>query len=339
VDELVLAVKRRFPKALLQWEDFKKQNAFNLMERYRQILPSFNDDIQGTAAVAVAGILAAGRATGTPVERQRVVIVGAGAAGVGIARQLRELMERAGVDGERLRRAIALLDSKGMLLEGRDLKEPAKREFAWPDHLAAAYGFTASAPPSLLAVVDALRPTVLVGVSGEPGAFNETVVRAMARHVQRPVILPFSNPTSKSEAIPADLMAWTNGGALVATGSPFAPVQWNGQTIRTGQGNNVYIFPGVGLGALVSEARVVTDDLFAAAATALAERVSDADLGSGSLYPPIAELRRISAAIAEAVVKTAVRSGVAGRQIPDDAVAEAVRSAMWVPEYPVLEPV
>jgi malic enzyme len=226
-----------------------------------------------------------------------------------------------------------------MLIEGRNLKEPAKREFAWPDHLAAAYGFAASAPPKLLAVVDALRPTVLVGVSGEPGAINEPVVRAMARHVDRPVILPFSNPTSKSEAIPADLMAWSDGRALVATGSPFVPVEFDGRTIRFGQGNNVYIFPGVGLGALVSEARVVTDEMFAAAATALAERVSEADLASGSLYPPITELRSISTGIAEAVVRTAVRSGVAGRQIPDDAIADAVRSAMWVPEYPALEPI
>jgi malic enzyme len=337
VDEFVDAVKRRFPRALLQWEDFKKQNAFDLLDRHRHSLPSFNDDIQGTAAVAVAGILAAGRATATAVQCQRVVILGAGAAGIGIARQLRDAMRRAGLRNDELTRAIAVLDSGGLLIQGRELKEAAKRDFAWPAPLAASIGLTAQNPGHLLDVVRANRPTVLIGTTGESGAFTEPVVRAMAAHCDRPAILPFSNPTSKSEAIPKDLIHWTDGRALVATGSPFAPVTYAGRTIRIGQGNNVYIFPGVGLGVLVSDARVVTDAMFTAAANALAECISQADLDSGSLYPRVTELRRISACIAQAVVREARDSRV-GREIPDEQIPKAVAEFMWMPQYPALEP-
>ena len=337
VEEFVHALKRRFPNALLQWEDFKKQNAFDLLDRYRDVIPSFNDDIQGTAAVAVAGILAAGRATGTPLERQRVVILGAGAAGVGIARQLRNAMRTVGMSGDQLTRAIAVLDSGGMLLEGRTFKEAAKKEFAWPAEFARSAGFDAAHPPDLLTVVTALRPTILIGTTGEPGVFTESIVRAMAEHVNRPAIFPFSNPTSKSEASPSDLIAWTNGLALVATGSPFPPVVHNGRTIRIGQGNNVYIFPGVGLGALVSNARRVTDEMFSVAAAAVAESVSADVLASGCLYPPLTQLREVSARIAAAVVKVARDSGV-GRAIPDGEIEPAVRSAMWTPQYPKYVP-
>jgi len=337
VDEFVRAVQKRFPRALLQWEDFKKQNAFNLLDRYRSVLPSFNDDIQGTAAVAVAGIMAAARATNTPITKQRVVILGGGAAGVGIARQLQTAMKAGGLDGESLTRAIAILDSGGLLLRGRNLKEAAKREFAWPDELGARFGFSAANPPDLLGVVTALRPTVLIGCSGEPGVFTEAVVRAMARHVDRPAIFPFSNPTSQSEAIPSDLIKWTDGKALIATGSPFAPVVHNGRTIRIGQGNNAYIFPGVGLGALVSEAKMVIDEMFAAATQTVANCVSQEDLASGSLYPPLSQLRKVSCQIAQAVVRAARDAGV-GKKIPDDAIAAAVESFMWTPDYPDYEP-
>jgi malate dehydrogenase (oxaloacetate-decarboxylating) len=224
-----------------------------------------------------------------------------------------------------------------LLIHGRPFKEQTKEEFAWPAALAAEMGFSPDRPGDLLAVVNAMRPTVLLGTSGEAGAFNETVVRAMAGAVDRPIILPFSNPTSKSEAIPADLIQWTDGRALVATGSPFAPVSYGGRTIRIGQGNNVFIFPGVGLGVLVSEARVVTDAMFIAAATTLGACVSEEDLASGALYPRVTELRRISAAIAEAVVREAVIAGV-GRKIPDEQVPQAIADAMWTPEYPILAP-
>jgi malic enzyme len=330
VDEFVRAVKQRFPKALLQWEDFKQWNAFRLLERYRRELPSFNDDIQGTAAVAVAGIVAAAQAASRRLADERAVIAGAGAAGVGIARLLRAALAREGVADEALSGAIALMDSKGLVVNAHD---EHRGELAWTPELAAARGVAPGS--SLLEVVRALRPTVLVGVSGVPGLFGEDVVRAMAAHVERPTLFPLSNPTSSSEARPADLMAWTGGRALVATGSPFEPLLVDGREVRIGQGNNAFIFPGVGLGVLVSEAREVTDAMFAAAADTLAAQLSERDRAAGSLFPRISELRRITAKVAEAVVRQAVSDGVA-RNPPDDAV-EAVATAMWDPVYPTIE--
>jgi len=330
VDEFVRAVKVRFPKALLQWEDFKQWNAFRLLERYRKELASFNDDIQGTAAVAVAGIFAASRAAGRKLASERLVIAGAGAAGVGIARLFRSALQREGVDGEALRPAVALLDSKGLVVDAQD---EYRRDLAWTGELAAAHGLRAGSP--LLDVVRAAKPTVLVGVSGVPGLFGEEIVRTMASQVERPAVFPLSNPTRSSEARPADLMAWTDGRALVATGSPFEPVEVGGREVRIGQGNNAFVFPGVGLGVLVSEAREVTDGMFAAAADALAEQLPDEDLEAGSLFPRIASLRAVTAQVAEAVVRQAVSEGVA-RNAPESP-ADAVAAAMWDPAYPPIE--
>jgi malic enzyme len=337
VDEFVEAVKQRFPRALLQWEDFKKQNAFDLLERYRKVLPSFNDDIQGTAAVALAGVLAACRARKTRLADQRVVILGAGAAGIGIARQIRDAMKRDGLEGDALVRAIAMLDSRGLLFHGREIKEKSKLEFAWPSELTGAMGFSPNTAGDLLSVVRATKPTILIGTSGEPGSFTQAVVREMARHCDRPAIFPFSNPTSKSEAIPRDLIEWTDGRALVATGSPFAPVTYKDRTIRIGQGNNVFIFPGVGLGVLVSHAREVTESMFTVAALALAESLDEHDLAEGALYPSVNELRRISAKVAQAVVREA-RDLDLGDQIPGDSISTLVEDAMWTPAYPMLSP-
>ena len=330
VDEFVRAVKQRFPKALLQWEDFKQWNAFRLLERYRKELPSFNDDIQGTAAVAVAGIFAASRAAGRKLTDERLVIAGAGAAGIGIARLFRRALRREGVTGEALRPTVAMLDSKGLVVDAQD---EYRRDLAWTGELAAAHGLRAGS--SLLDVVKAAKPTVLVGVSGVPGLFGEEIVRAMAAHVERPGVFPLSNPTSSSEARPADVMAWTGGRALMATGSPFEPVDVDGRKVRIGQGNNAFVFPGVGLGVLVSEAREVTDGMFAAAADALAAQLPEEDLRSGSLFPRIAGLRAITARVAEAVVRQAETEGVA-RSVPEDP-AEAVAAAMWDPVYPAID--
>jgi malic enzyme len=332
VEEFVRAVKQRFPKALLQWEDFKQWNAFRLLERYRKDLPSFNDDIQGTAAVAVAGIVAASRAADRRLTEERVVIAGAGAAGVGIARLFRRSLEREGLTGEALRPSVAMLDSKGLLVDAQD---EYRRDIAWTGELAASFGLRAGS--SLLDVVKAAKPTVLVGVSGVPGLFDETVVRTMAASVPRPVVFPLSNPTSSSEARPAEVMAWTNGRALVATGSPFEPVDVGGRQVRIGQGNNAFVFPGVGLGVLISEAREVTDSMFAAAADALAAQLAPEDRDAGSLFPRIAELRRITAKVAEAVIRQAIADGVA-RNVPEDP-ADAVAAAMWEPGYPAIDAV
>jgi len=330
VDEFVRAVKQRFPKALLQWEDFKQWNAFRLLERYRKELPSFNDDIQGTAAVAVAGMFAASRAAGRKLADERLVIAGAGAAGVGIARLFQGALRREGVDGEALLSTVALLDSKGLVVDAQD---EYRRDLAWTGELASSRGLRAGS--ALLEVVRAVKPTVLVGVSGVPGLFGEEVVRTMASQVERPVVFPLSNPTSKSEARPADVLAWTDGRALMATGSPFEPVEIGGRTVRVGQGNNVFVFPGVGLGVLVSEAREVTDGMFAAAADVLAAQLPDEDREAGSLFPRIAGLRRVTAHVAEAVVRQAVSDGVA-RNPPDDP-AEAIAAAMWEPVYPAID--
>lgn len=338
VEEFVQAVKQCFPQALLQWEDFKKGNAFALLDRYRDVLPSFNDDIQGTAAVALAGVMAACRTKGESLADQRVVILGAGAAGIGIARQLRDAFARAGLSGDALTRAIALLDSQGLLADGRETREPYKREFAWPDQMARDAGLPPDRDADLELIVQKLRPTVLIGTSGQPGIVDERTVRAMLAHTERPAIFPLSNPTSKSEAVPADILRWTDGKALIATGSPFDPVEHAGKTHAIAQGNNVYVFPGVGLGALLSGARRVSDSMFTTAAQELAASVSDADLARSSLFPPLTELREVTARIARAVVRDARDTGV-GKQIADAEIAGAVERAMWSPDYPELVPV
>ena len=335
VAEFVAAVRRRFPRALLQWEDFKKQNAFNLLDRYRRILPSFNDDIQGTGACVLAGILAATRVTGAPLTEQRVVILGAGAAGIGIARALRAALARAGLSGPALTRAIAIVEIDGLLTDDAPALDDFQRPFAWPGELARAAGLRPHA--ELGAVVAALRPTALVGVCGQRGAFTKSVVHAMGAANARPVIMPLSNPTTQCEATPADLMDWTAGRALVATGSPFEPVVHGDRILRVGQSNNAFVFPGLGLGTLVAEAREVTDGMCSAAAETLATLVSDRDLADGSLFPPIRDLRGVAACIAEAVARAARDEGI-GRTCTDDAITAAVADARWDPRYSPLPP-
>jgi malic enzyme len=327
VDEFVRAVKLRFPKALLQWEDLAPPNAITLLERYRSELPSFNDDVQGTAALVLAGVLAAGRATSTKLAEQRLVVAGAGPAGIGIARLVRRALEREGLAGEALRGAVALLDSDGLLVDSTD---EALRELSWPAELATARGLEPGS--SLAAVVGALEPTALVGVSGVPGLFGEEAVREMARHVKRPAILPLSG---QPEASPADLQAWTDGRAFVAMAAPAEPGEVGARLPRVAAGHSAFVFPGVGLGVLVSEAREVTDGMLAAAAAALAEHTSEEDLGNGTLFPPIRELRAVAARVAEAVVRQATREDVARN--PPKEPAAAVAAAMWEPAYPVVE--
>jgi malate dehydrogenase (oxaloacetate-decarboxylating) len=332
VEEFVTAVLRRFPRAVLQWEDFKKQNAFDLLDRYRRVLPSFNDDIQGTGACVLAGLLAAGRVTGRPLAGERVLILGAGAAGVGIARVLRDAFVRAGLGGPALTRALAIVEITGLLVDDGQPLDGFQRPFAWPVELAAA----ASVKPAddLETIVRALRPTALIGVCGQGGAFTKPVVQALAESAERPLVLPLSNPTNQCEASPSDVVQWSAGRALVATGSPFSPVSHAGRTWRVGQSNNAFIFPGVGLGALVAEAREVTDGMCLAAAQCLAGLVDASDLAAGSLYPPIRDLRRVAGRIAEAVVSAARDEGV-GRKLDDAAIPDAVGAARWEPRYAV----
>ena len=333
VDEFVHAVISRFPKDILQWEDFKKVTAFTLLDRYRKTLTSFNDDIQGTAAVGVAGMIAGSRATGVPLKDQRIAILGAGAAGVGIARLLRDTLRRAGLEGEALTAAIANIDSHGFLVDDIPIHDVHKRAFAWPAALAEKYGLGEGQPRDLLAVVRALKPTMLIGTSGQPGVFTEDIIREMGKHTERPLVFPMSNPTSKTEALPSDVLRWTDGRALIATGSPFDPVIYGGRTHVIGQGNNAFIFPGMGLGLMVSEAREVTDALFAAAARRLAEEVHPEDLAAGSLFPSTSQIRRVTRAVAESVVKAAQEEGLANRVIAQADIPQAVAEAMWDPAY------
>ena len=336
VEEFVDAVQRRWPDALLQWEDFKKANAFRLLDRYRTTLPSFNDDIQGTGAVVAAGLLAACRATGVKLADQRVMFVGAGAAGVGIARQLDHLLEAVGVSEPG--RHLALFDSQGLLVEDREGLDDHKREYSWTAGMLEERGIGGEERTDLAGFIAAFEPTVLIGTTGQPGVFDEEIITTMAAHADRPLVMALSNPTSKTEGVPADICRWADGRALIATGSPFDPVEHGDRILPISQCNNVYVFPGVGMGALVSEASEVTDAMFAAAAEALAGMVPEGDLAAGALYPPLAELRPISRTIAAAVARAARDSGV-GRDMSDEEIEAELDSQIWDLEYPRLQPV
>jgi malic enzyme len=331
IDEFVDAVRSVCPGALLQWEDLRKDIALRVLERHHSRLLSFNDDIQGTGAVAVAGVLSACRLTRATFAEQRIVVHGAGAAGLGIARQLRAALRATGLSVDEVTARVAALDSHGLLVDDHPQRDAYKQELAWPAALAARHGLGDPDQRGLEAVVRAIRPTVLVGTSGQPRCFTESVVRTMAGHCERPVILPFSNPTDQSEADPADVLRWTEGRALVATGSPFAPVPFGGRQVRIGQGNNVLIFPGIGLGALLAGAPSISDEMLSAAALTLAGKVTESELASGMLFPAVSRLREVSCAVAAAVIRVA-------RGEPPDSPASAalltdVEAAMWIPRY------
>jgi malic enzyme len=335
IEAFVSAIMDVCPRAVLQWEDFKQHNAIRILDRYRHRLTSFNDDIQGTGAVVLAGVLAAVRAMGGTLADQRFVFLGAGAAGIGIARTVRAAMMARGVDEGAARRSIVAVDTKGLLFLSRDELDDDKREFALGHDDLVHYGLDGLQPSDrrgLEAVMAAVKPTMLIGTSGVPGAFSEVAIREMAAHTERPVVFPLSNPTAKTEALPADIMAWTEGRALIATGSPFEPVVVNGASRIIGQANNVFIFPGLGLGAIVAEAREITDEMFLLAAETLAEMVSPERLASGALYPAVSELREVSRQIAARVVCQSRDCGV-GRLYRDDEVLDAVDSAIWWPAY------
>lgn len=335
VEELVTALFTVHPLVLLQFEDFKKENALTLLERYRDQVLSFNDDIEGTAAVALAGVMAAARKTGTAMRDQRVVILGAGAAGTGIARLIRTELRAQGLEGDALLKAVAVLDSKGLLVEGRNYREAYKTLLAWPRELVASIGLDPDGDLGLLSVVQKLSPTALVGTSGQPDVFDRQVVQAMAERVDMPAIFPLSNPNSAAEAEPRYVVEWTEGRAVVATGSPFPMVEHDGKTHRIAQGNNVWIFPGVGLGALAAESRRITDELFVAAAHALADEVTEHDLHEGALYPPLRSLRAVTRKVASAVARAVVRTGLGPRR--SDVELEArIEQMVWEPAYPEL---
>ncbi len=335
VEEFVEAVTARWPHAVLQWEDFKKANAFRLLDRFRDRLPSFNDDIQGTAAVVGAGVLSYCRATGTKLEDQRFLLLGAGAAGVGTARLLRHALGSAGMTDEAIGAAVVLFDSHGPVIDSRPDLEPFKRTVAMPAEVAQGLGLTPDSTP--IDAIDMLHPSVLIGTTGRPGLFTSSLLVPLTDHVDRPLVMALSNPTSKCEADPRDVAKWTEGRAFIATGSPFEPVSFGGRRIPVSQCNNVYVFPGVGLGAVATHASTVTDAMFAAAADTLADQVHDDDLAAGRLFPPLSDLRDITRTIARAVADEACRSGVANR-LCDAEIEEALDREIWNLDYPLLRP-
>ncbi len=336
IDSYVKVATRMFPNALLHWEDFGAGNAHRILAKYAGSYLTFNDDIQGTAAVVLAAALGAVRAAGSRMRDQRVVIHGAGTAGIGIADVLRQVMIAEGLSPDEATRCFYALGSKGLLTSDypgtlRDFQVPYARPAAevsgWPRDGEGRIG--------LAEVVTRSRPTMLIGTSTQPGAFTEALVTEMAAHVERPIIMPLSNPTSHSEARPADLIAWTQGRALIATGSPFEPVEYRGVTYQIAQANNALIFPGLGLGVTVCRARRVSDPMLAAAAQALAD-LSEASTPGAPVLPPVTSLRAVSAAVAAAVARAAQDEGLAG--VPLDDPAAQVRRAMWEPAYPAIEP-
>ncbi|MEO8570388.1 MAG: NAD-dependent malic enzyme [Chloroflexota bacterium] len=331
VEAFVVGVAEVWPGCVIQWEDFKQANALRILDRYRGRVPSFNDDIQGTASVVVAGILAGLRHLRTGLRDTRVVLAGAGAAGIGIARLIRLAMLDDGMEEAAVRRALVLVDSRGQVHDRREDLDATKRELALPAEAYAGYGFSTEFP-GLVETIDRVHPTVLVGTTGVGGRFDEPVLRAMAAGTARPIVLPLSNPTSSAEATPVDVLRWTGGRALVATGSPFDAVDVDGHRREIGQANNVFVFPGLGLGAMAAETRSITDRMFLLAARILAAAVSDDRLTTGALYPAVGNLRSVTRQIAIAVAGEAVATGLAG--IASDADIEAVvDAAIWSPAY------
>jgi len=334
VEAFVAGVAERWPGCVIQWEDFKQHNALRILDRYRDRVCSFNDDIQGTAAVVLGGILAATRHLGATLVDQRVVIAGAGAAGIGIARLIRLAMIDDGATPADASAAIAMVDSRGLVHDGRPDLDGDKFEVARPSDRLASDGFDLDAdrPPSLRDVIRVLRPSILLGATGMPGTFNKPVIAALAAGTDRPIVMPLSNPTTSCEAIPADILRWSAGRAIVATGSPFPAVEHDGRRHEIGQANNVFVFPGLGLGTIVAEARTMPDRLFLVAARSLAEQVPDERLATGAIYPAVDRLRAVTRSIALAVATAAREDGIAA--LPADVdLEEAVDAAMWWPDY------
>ncbi len=322
IEEFVLAVKEVFPKALLQWEDFGNANAFRLLNRYRHRLASFNDDIQGTAAVALAGVIAALRLTDSTLPQQKLLFLGAGEAGTGIADLYVAAARKQGLSEAAARARCWFVDSKGLVVKNREGLAAHKLPYAH-DH---------AFVPTLLEAVRTLQPTALIGVSGTPATFTRDIVEAMSALNPFPIIFALSNPTSKAECTAEQAYAWSGGRAIFASGSPFAPVEFQGRCFVPGQGNNVYIFPGVGLGALVCDAREITDGMFLAAAETLANLVEPADLALGRVYPALTKIREVSLQIATAVATAAFDAGLARAKLPDDLRAD-IHARMFEPAY------
>ncbi|MCD6047933.1 MAG: sfcA 2 [Gammaproteobacteria bacterium] len=334
IDQFVQAIKRRFPNVLLQWEDFAQKNANRLLAKYRDELCTFNDDIQGTAAIATAALLAAVQVTGKPITEQTIAVLGAGSAGCGVSELLVDVMVEAGLDEKTARARFFMVDREGLLVEGMQGLMSFQEKFLQSKAHLAQLQFKTDGKISLEEVVKKAKPTVLIGASAQPGAFTESIVRSMAAHAEQPIIFPLSNPTTCCEAAPEDLLNWTEGRALIGTGTPFPPVQKNGHEFRIDQSNNSYIFPGVGLGAIAAQSSRVTDSMFMVAAKTVAS-LSPARLNKeANLLPPLTNIREISKLVAFAVAKEARRLGLSALgNASDEALLAHIEANMWEPKY------
>ena len=334
VDQFVQAVKQELPGTCLQWEDFATPHARPILQRYRDELLTFNDDIQGTAAVALGAILGAVNVTGKRLQGQQIVMFGAGSAGIGVADGLRAALKEDGLSEEAARSHFWVIDKNGLLHSGRKDLTSEQSVYAQPEDRLSGWPRAANGEIGLAEVIRSIEATILIGLSTVGGAFSEAIVREMARKVRQPIIFPLSNPTAKSEATPADLIRWTDGRALVATGSPFAPVNYGGRTIPIAQCNNVYIFPAIGLGLVASGARRVTEPMILAAAQRLGANSPAIKDPSAPLLPRLTELRHVAAQIAVSAGVQAVRDGVAPR-LTEAELQSRVMAAQWAPAYPV----
>lgn len=337
IEKFILGVKRNFPGALLQWEDFAKHTAFKNLDRYRERILSFNDDIQGTGATSLAALMTAMRIKQSRFQDERYVIVGMGQAGTGIAMNIRAMLKEEGLSDEEARKRIFAVDMQGLLLEGDPLLEGPQEPLA--QRRAAVDGWVLD-DPSRIGLQDVVRnahPTVLIGVTAQTGLFSEAILAETAKHSERPIVLALSNPTHKCECTPEAVWKVTDGKGLVATGSPFSPMDWKGRTLQASQCNNMYIFPGVGLGALVCKASRVTDGMFLAASKAISEFVTPEQEAMGLLLPEMKDIRKVSAAVAKAVAMEARDAGL-GRLLDEDQLEAIIAKAQWVPTYASYRP-
>ena len=332
IEAFVTAINDRWPHVLLQWEDFARNNATRLLDRYRDRLCTFNDDVQGTAAVATGTLLSAVNVTGIPLTEQRVVVLGAGSAGCGIASLLLQALVDAGLDRKEAAKRFYLVDRDGLLVEGMPGLMPFQEPLLQDKAVAQDWQLDQPGRIGLLDVVRNARPTAMIGVCGQPSAFSKSVVTEMAKHVQRPVIFPLSNPTSRAEATPDDLMAWTEGRAVIGTGSPFPPIERDGRRFKVDQTNNSYIFPGVGLGAVAVRARRISDKMLMASAKALAAASPARNNSKANLLPPVSSLREVSIGVALAVALQAHKDGLT-EGIDTDQIEGAIRAKVWNPSY------
>jgi malate dehydrogenase (oxaloacetate-decarboxylating) len=335
LDRFVRAVESRWPKSIIQWEDFSKDVAFKVLERYKKNVPSFNDDIQGTGAVTLAGVIAACRLKGEKLTKQTIVVVGAGAGGIGVAQAIQDGLVHEGLSREQARRQMFVMDADGLVVENVHAQQYQLKVSQFTETYAD-WSIDGEVP-SLLEVVAQARPTILLGLTGVSGLFNEPLIRQMAENTERPVIFPLSNPTSNCEAVPDDLIRWTDGKAIIATGSPFPDVQYEGRTYLVGQGNNAFVFPGIGFAAILGRCRRISDAMIIESAFALAEYTDKHYHGLGRIFPPINDLQQVSMVVATQVLSTALLDGSASRTDLDGEdlgmISDFVRSRVWHPRY------